>query len=115
MTAGMAALGYQTGVLAKFAWGNSWDAQRIGGRFQEEFRDYSTIAIGLYAAAAGITREEILTIQNLAAAAGSKFKDGTDFDKNYRFLPEVNVKNTDLGYQLFFFGAIGSGSPGDQK
>ncbi len=53
-----AAPGYQVGALSNFRRGGSWDPQRIDGSFHPEFVDYSTVAIGLYAAANGILRNK---------------------------------------------------------
>jgi len=55
---------YEAYQLNHFRRGHDWDAQRIGGSFHPEFVDYATVAIGLYAAAAGMPRDEILAIQN---------------------------------------------------
>ncbi len=57
---GAAAIGYETGALANFRRGGPWDAQRIGGQYHPEYVNYATVAIGLYAAANGIARNEIL-------------------------------------------------------
>jgi len=102
----VAALIYEFGELSKFLWWHSWDAQRIGGKYHAEFVDYATVAIGLYAAAAGISRDQILTMQDLAAAAGSHFDENADRDKDYPHLRKENVQNTDRGYELFRSGAI---------
>ena len=52
----VAALIYEKDVLRNFRQYGVWDAQRIGGKQHKTFQDYSTIAIGIYAAAAGIPR-----------------------------------------------------------
>ena len=44
-----------------------WDAQRFTGKFDGRYVDYATVAIGLYAAAAGIPRAAILEIENYIA------------------------------------------------
>jgi hypothetical protein len=62
--------------------------------------DYATIAIGLYAAAAGISMNEILTIENYRAR-DSHYDPETRFDETYTHLPKRNVLNTDTGYSLF--------------
>jgi hypothetical protein len=94
-----AALGYKTAALAHFREGGPWDAQRLGGSYHPEFVDYSTVAIGLYAAANGMTREEILAAEDVVAR-GSAFK-GQILDKTYTHLPVRNIQNTDLGYWLY--------------
>lgn len=98
---GPAALGYELGALRKFRQGGAWDAQRIGGIFRHEFVDYATIAIGLYAAAAGIPQADILTIQNMYAKYKSRYSKRRKFDRIYKNLPEENVSNTITGYKLY--------------
>lgn len=100
-----AALLYKTAALARFGRGGVWDAQRLGGTYHPEFIDYSTVAIGLYAAANGITREEILETENLVAIT-SNVKDSGRMDNVYTHLPVRNVQNTDLGYQLYQSGRV---------
>ncbi len=100
-----AVLGYEAGALANFRRGGPWDAQRIGGINHEDFVDYATVAIGLYAAAAGISRADILEVENLVAMS-SHYAKGTEFDPRYTYLPTRNVKNTNLGYKLFETGKI---------
>lgn len=98
---GLAALGYELGALRKFRQGGAWDAQRIGGIYHREFIDYATIAIGLYAAAAGIPEEKILEVEDIYAEIKSRFNKRDTFDSVYRVLPERNVQNTRLGYRLY--------------
>jgi hypothetical protein len=78
--------------LAKFRYWGTWDAQRLGGKFHNEFVDYSTVAIGRCAAAAGISRSTILFIQDADALVGSTYKAGTHawqtwffHDRNFEF------------------------------
>jgi hypothetical protein len=59
--------------LKNFQRWEKWDAQRVAGHFDERYRDFSTVAIGLYAAASGIPLPVILRIQNTYAAT-SKFE-----------------------------------------
>jgi hypothetical protein len=98
---GPAILGYEFAQLRKFKQGGPWDAQRINGSFHAQFVDYATDIIGLYAAASGMTKDEILTIENAYAALFSHFQPGTVMDPIYTHLPAVNVFNTKLGFQLF--------------
>ena len=48
-----AALGYYYGDLSNFKRGHVWDAQRVNGVNKHDYVSYATVAIGLYAAAAG--------------------------------------------------------------
>lgn len=102
----MAAAGYQLGALAKFKQGGPWDAQRIGGKFHPEFVDYATVLIGLYAAATGMAKSAILSIENDYAWARSHYPPATVMDSTYTHLPARNVANTTTGYQLFANGRI---------
>jgi hypothetical protein len=98
---GPAILGYEFAQLRKFKQGGPWDAQRINGSFHAHFVDYATVIIGLYAAASGMTEDDILTIENAYAALFSHFQPGTVMDQIYTHLPFVNVFNTRLGFQLY--------------
>jgi len=100
-----AALVYESFDLRQFRRGGPWDAQRIGGRYRDEYRDYATIAIGLYAAAAGMSRSDILEIEDFIAR-GSRFGADEEFDNTYTHLPTRNVDNTDIGYRLYQSRAI---------
>ena len=86
-------------LLKFWQWG-PWDAQRLQGQHVPEWVDYATVAIGLYAAAVGIGRSEILEIQNAFAGVFSRFP-GARMDDTYDNLPRRNVWNTDLGYRLY--------------
>jgi hypothetical protein len=105
----IAALAYQTAALAHFRRGGPWDAQRLGGSDHPEFVDYSTVAIGLYAAANGMPRAKTLEVEDLVARR-SHFRGDPEKDKIYTHLPVRNVRNTDLGYQLFQSGKIAATS-----
>ncbi len=96
--------------LANFAWFGPWDAQRLGFEYHPQFRDYSTVVIGLYAAANGLSEEDILTIQNDAAAVKSNFGSKAIMDDTYKHLPIENVKNTELGFALYQSGRIAATS-----
>ena len=99
-TGAEAAVAYQVAALANFRPGGSWDAQRLNGTFDDRFVDYASIAIGLYAASSGIPRGEILLIDDIVATT-SHYRIKPEFDKTYRFLPKRNIKNIDIGYELY--------------
>ena len=92
--------------LYKLKQGGVWDAQRAGGKNYPEYVDYATVAIGLYAASSGISRDEILRVQDAYAAKYSHYPPKTEMDKTYTHLPVRNVANTDLGFQLYQSGGI---------
>ena len=94
-------LAYLAGKLSRFRQYGSWDAQRVGGKFNPLYVDYATIAIGLYSAALGISEGETLRIENLYAFAHSKFPPEMPMDGKYIHLPKRNVINTNIEYQLY--------------
>ena len=94
--------------LSQFGQYGPWDAQRIGGKNHSSYVDYATIAIGLYAAAFGLSQKDMLNIQNEYARFFSKFPPGTPMDKEYTHLPQKNVINTKIGYQLYEGKSINS-------
>lgn len=71
-----------------------------------QYVDYATVAIGLYGASAGLPVDQILTVENEYARRNSLYP-GQKKDKTYPFLPERNVANTRLGYDLYDSGRIG--------
>ena len=90
--------------LANFRRYGKWDLQRLSGNFDSRFIDSATILIGMYAAAAGLPRDQILSIEN-KVAIGSSYAKGTVFDSTYTHLPVRNVTNTDIGMRLVQSGA----------
>jgi hypothetical protein len=91
---------------AKFGQGGPWDAQRINGQNVDEYRDYATIAIGLYMAAASVPIEIALLVENEYARRHSEFDRDEPKDAVYRYLPKRNVRNTEIGYDLYRSGRI---------
>lgn len=87
--------------LRQFGHGAVWDAQRIQGQSVEEYRDYATIAIGLFAAAAGLPIQIALQIENVYAFFSSTFDPDEQKDEVYTNLPTRNVRNTEIGYELY--------------
>lgn len=89
--------------LAKFATGGQWDLQRLSGKFDSQYIDSATILIGMFAQAAGITRDQILKIQDDFAAVAHLihgYPKNTPMNSTYTHLPQRNVDNTDIGMQL---------------
>ena len=71
-----------------------------GYLFHPEFVSFSTIAIGIFGEAAGISKEFVLKAQNYYAGALSNFAAGTPMSADYANLPVLNVENTKLGYHI---------------
>jgi hypothetical protein len=90
--------------LAKFRRGGRWDLQRLSGQFDSRYIDSATILIGMFAASAHISRDEILSIENFVAKSGDY--GGAVMDPTYTRLPVRNVINTDIGMRLVTSGAI---------
>lgn len=103
---GPAILSRELMQLSKLNQGGEWDAQRVGGKYHPEYVDYATVAIGLYAASSGMSRDEMLRIQDAFAAGESRYPPDTVMDKTYTHLPVRNVANTDLGFQPYQSGGI---------
>ncbi|CAI3961431.1 hypothetical protein, partial [Commensalibacter communis] len=91
--------------LGKFAQGQDWDIQRlyVSKGIDPRYRDVSTIAIGMFGAAAGIPEAEILNIENTYAWEKSKFTFTKEdpADVIYTHLPKLNVENTKKGYEIY--------------
>lgn len=96
--------------LAKFRQFRPWDAQRMDGEFFDEWVDYATVAIGLYAAAAGMPIDWILQIQDEYARRNSRYV-GQPMDPLFKHLPQRNVRNTQLGYELYRNGTWRNAPP----
>jgi hypothetical protein len=91
---------YIISPLSYFRRGGPWDEQRLDGRVDGRFVDYATIAIGAYAAAAGLAVRDILELEDFIARS-SKFGNDTVFSLDFPHLPVRNVFNTETGYDLF--------------
>lgn len=95
--------------LLRFRQGQAWDAQRVDGKYIDEYRDYATIGIGLYAAASGWPIDKILAAQDDYAKDHSKFNE--PLDPVYTHLAARNVRNTEIGYELYRSGRIKPSNP----
>jgi hypothetical protein len=98
--------------LRKFKQGGEWDMQRTQGFFDKRFIDGATVAIGLYAASAGIPYESLMTIQSRYADWKARWPAGTLFDPVWTSLPARNVLNTLIGYELYRSGRVTAGNQG---
>jgi hypothetical protein len=87
--------------LFLFVQNGAWDEQRFNGINYKNFVDYATVSIGLYAAASGTPEDTILKIEDIYAQLNSHYLADTQFDMTYTHLPERNVYNTTLGYQIY--------------
>ena len=94
---------------SQFGQGGPWDAQRVDGQFVDEYRDYATIALGLCMAAAGVPMRIALLVQDIYAWHKSTFGGDEKMDAVYTNLPARNIRNTELGYELYRSGRISGG------
>jgi hypothetical protein len=78
-----------------------------GEQFHREYVSFSTVGIGLFAAGAGISLHEILTIQNNIAGRTmmSSWPASMPRHSVYTHLPQLNVRNTEIGYNWFSRGS----------
>jgi len=95
--AGPAILPREFMQLSKFNQGGEWDVPRVGGKFHPEYVDYATVAIGLYTASSGISRDEILCIQD---AFRSKNSNSTMPASKVAIMRPCGVDNADRGQSL---------------
>jgi RHS repeat-associated protein len=96
--------------LANFGVGGPWDIQRVGSDtwMTGQFRDVANLAIGVYAASAGIPLSTVLSIANDSVSMGmmSRWAPGTDMDTTYTSLPQRNVQDITIGYGLVTSGRV---------
>lgn len=73
--------------------------------YDKKFVNAASIAIGIYAAAAGWDLHDVLTVSNAFAAVASSHGK-VKYSKKYKALPERNVLNTTIGYNMQKDGKI---------
>lgn len=101
--------------LGNFVQGGPWDLQRpvtesrngvpTKTAYDKRFVNAASVAIGIYAAAAGWDLHDILTVSNAFAAVASSHGK-VKYSKKYKALPERNVLNTTIGYNMQKDGKI---------
>ena len=90
--------------LLPFTHGGSLDAERFGYSYVRDYRRYTSIATGVFMAAAGVSREDFLAIADDYASVFSTFHEETD--EFYPHLAKQDVKDNLRGYDLYEFGRI---------
>lgn len=70
------------------------------GPMDHSLRDYSTIAIGLYAFGASIPSEKIIQAQDMYARLERTIYAKDEVISEYGHLPQRNVENTLIGYEM---------------
>ena len=81
--------------------------QRVDSKNITAFQDFANVAIGLFAAAAGLPEASTLGAVNAAAYWESNFASKWIPDVIYGNLRVQNVYDIKLGYSLYLSGQIG--------
>lgn len=90
--------------ILPFAHAGSFDAERFDNFYVRDYRPYTSVALGVYMAAAGVSREDMLTIGDFYAAVFSRFHE--DMDPNYPHSTKQDVQDNLLGYELYESGRL---------
>jgi hypothetical protein len=93
--------------LWEFRQRGGWDLQRDKGVYLPQFRDAANVVIGLYAAALGLPPAAALHLADRYAEGHSRFVNEV-MDRTYVHLPQRNVYDIKLGYELFQSGRVAS-------
>jgi hypothetical protein len=92
--------------LAPFLHSGSFDAERFGWNYVLDYRHYTSIATGVFMAAAGVNREDALAIADAYASAFSTFRSGVEPDEFYPHSAKQDVEDNLRGYELYESGRI---------
>jgi hypothetical protein len=92
--------------LAPFLHGGSFDAERFDYSYVRDYRHYTSIATGVFMAAAGVRREDFLAIADAYAKEFSTFDPGDPRDEVYSHLSKRDVEDNLRGYDLYESGRI---------
>jgi hypothetical protein len=90
--------------LLPFTHGGSLDAERFGYSYVRDYRHYTSIATGVFMAAAGVSREDFLAIADDYAGVFSTFHEDTD--EFYPHLAKQDVEDNLRGYDLYESGRV---------
>jgi hypothetical protein len=71
-----------------------------------DYRHYLNIMIGVYAAAAGLNQNDVLSTIDDYASHKSKFDADEPLDEVYSHSAKQDVEDTKLGYRLYESGRI---------
>ena len=91
-------------ALLPFAHAGSFDAERFDFNYVRDYRHYTSMALGIYMAAAGVSREDMLTIADFYAGIFSHFHEETD--AHYAHSSKQDVQDNLRGYELYESGRI---------
>lgn len=90
--------------LLPFVHGGSFDAERTDSNYINEYRHYTSIALGIFMAAAGVSKEDMLTIADFYASIFSTFHEKPD--PQYTHSTEQDIQDNLRGYELYKSGRI---------
>src|ERR1700751_380631 len=93
-------------ILLPLAPGGPLDAQRFDWTHVRDYRRYQNIMIGVYGAAAGTSKEDVLSLIDLYAWPNSRFHEKETLDEVYTHSAAQDVRDTKLGYELYRSGRI---------
>jgi hypothetical protein len=93
-------------ILLPLAPGGPLDAERFDWTYVRDYRHYQNIMIGVYGAAAGMSREDVRSLVDLYAAVVSHFRAKEFLDEVYTHSARQDVEDTKLGYALYQSGRI---------
>ena len=82
------------------------DAERFDGNYVRDYHDYANVAIGVFMAAAGVSREDDLAITSAYAAALSTLGQDESRDEVYSHLAKQDVADNLKDYGLYESGRI---------
>jgi hypothetical protein len=92
--------------LLPFLHGGSFDAERTDSNYICEYRHYTSIALGIFMAAAGVSREDMLWIADSYASSSSRFGANETMDPNYKHSAQQDIEDNLRGYDLYESGRI---------
>ena len=93
-------------ILAPLAPGGPLDAERFDWTYVRDYRHYQNIMIGVYGAAAGMNKEDVLSFIDLYAWPLSIFRQKETMDPVYTHSAKQDVEDTKSGYELYRAGRV---------
>lgn len=93
-------------TLLPFIHGGSLDAERFDSNYVREYRHYTSIALGIFMAAAGVSREDMLWIADSYARSSSTFGPHEQMDPLYTRSAKQDIEDNRRGYELYESGRI---------
>jgi hypothetical protein len=93
-------------ALAPFTHGGLLDAERFESYYVRDYRHYTSIATGVFMAAAGVSREDALAIADFYASLRSKFGSNETMDDVYVHSTKQDIEDNLRGYDLYESGRI---------